>query len=171
MQPPQSVGEHPRRCVIQPVHVVDGDHEWPRPTDGTQNVKSGETNPTQVRWSVLRLGEHERDLERPTTRPWHRANHVGHRVPNQVAERREGQRRLGLHSAAGQDRSDPAAGDLHGLLPDDRLADACVAQEKQASRALRNTIEKGPHQRELPLTTEQITGHEGLPSSSVEQRR
>ena len=93
-------------------------------------------NPSATaRWSCVlaRLRPQQRHLERVPLRPGQLGQLLVGDGRQQVAERRVGKLRLGLHRAAGQD-AERRAGD--GLLPQRRLARSQLALEQQRRRAV-----------------------------------
>ena len=89
-----------------------------------------------VRGLRSRLGEQEGDLERSASQRRQRGRHVVEDRSEQIGERGEGERGLGLDASVQEDdpRQTPRLAD--SLLPENRLADPRLARENERPRAL-----------------------------------
>ena len=103
----------------------------------------------RIRRHLARLGEQQRDLERPPSRGRERGPCFLEHAAEQIGEPGEGERRLGLDTVAGQHPAETLAGILDARLPEDRLADPRLAGEDERARTILDSREERLDRAEL----------------------
>ena len=112
-----------------------------------QDISDGQPDRPLIGRLGSRLRHQQRDLERTTARRQQGPRDLLHDALEQVPESGERQRRLALDASV---RKNPAETPLRLLdtgLPEDRLADPCLAREHERARAVADARDEraGPH--------------------------
>ena len=108
-------------------------------TTGPRSARAHRTSSTRepdrvwVWRRLARLGEQERDLERPPPRRHERMRRFVEHRGDQLRETCERERRLGLDAAADENTAEPLSGLLDSSLPEDRLADPASPESTSAA--------------------------------------
>ena len=160
-------GEPPRRRAAKPsARALGSSSHWrssiPRITGPRRAVSSrARRTATETRRCMaaraVRLGAEQHGLERPRLRGGQRRQRLVGEVRQEVDERGERERGLGLGRAR-RGRPEPAAACLlEPLAPERRLADPGPARDHERPRPL-GAVEEGADLGQLALATEQL-GH------------
>jgi hypothetical protein len=150
LQPPGNEREHVQRMRVEPLDIVDRDHQRPGPGRAAQHVEEAESDRPHLRWRTDRVGTQDDDIQRPPLRCGQGVELVGADIVEKVDHGREREPRLGT---AGPRRENPATASAcrsDGGLPERRLADPGSAVERQRARAV-GTVEEVEQQREFRL--------------------
>ena len=121
--------KHRHRRRIEPLHVVDGEHDPLVGGKHSQGVQEGEGDDALVRRRPLGVRERERGLERPSLRPWKLRQDLADILADQVGQTDKREPGLGFGGAA---RKHPVAARLRslgGCRRQCRLADTGLADD------------------------------------------
>lgn len=137
IEPPQSERQRIGRRRVEPLDVIDRDHD--RTTFGQRRegaVHSHRKRTGVCCRSVAVPVEQKRSLERPPPRSRELRQHLGGAGPEQVAERSVRESLLGLRGSSAEHAQRPFPCRLDPGQPERRLADAGVALEHDRGRSL-----------------------------------
>jgi hypothetical protein len=125
------------------LQVVDGEQEGLGGGERTQGAENADADGAPIRSRAFGLAQEEGDLERPLLRSREGAEDLLERLPEQVADRGEGEARLGLHRAR-RENAEPRPGGRRGPRPQERgLADPGLALEQQRAGERLGRLEEG----------------------------
>jgi hypothetical protein len=158
LEAPHGKRHNQGRGGIEPLDVVDGDHQWADLGERSERREHPEGDALLVRRAIALVVQPERHLDRvPLARS--ELLHSVEVVSQQVAEGRvrEGRLRLG-----GASREGPAAGVLRAgqrRLPDRRLTGSGLALDHECPGAVPGGFEEELHSLELLLSSHELCAH------------
>jgi hypothetical protein len=159
-QPPQREGQHPRRGSIQPLQVIDADHDWGVCGERTQNLQRGKRHGQVIEVGLLGLAAQQRDLQGTPLRGRQlRQPRLGYAL-EQVNQPSKGQGRLGLGGTGGQHRERTGTGGLQRRLPHGGLADPRRPLHHHRTGASHDRVQHGGQLLELGLAAEHHGRHQ-----------
>jgi hypothetical protein len=167
-QPAQGERERPRAGGIEPLQVVDEERDGGQVLEHSEDA---EAEGARVRGRVAGVLEHERDAQRARLGPRKRAEITADGL-EEVAEAGEGQVRLRLRRAAGEDAQPRLGGKDAGGLPQRRLADARRALEHEPGGAVARGAARRPQRLELPRPAHELprAHHTGIRTTRAAKR-
>ena len=121
----------------------------------------------RIRRSLARLDTQKRNLQRPPPRREQRICDLIEDRRKQLREPGEGQRRLRFDPAARQHVGVTPACLVDAHLPEDRLADPCLAGEHERARALLDVGQKRLDRGELLLASDDCRRHQASTCSRL----
>ena len=133
---------------VEPLEVVDGDHERRVLGENFERVADGDAERAWID-RLLGLFEQKRDPERPSARCRQRGQDVIENGLEEVSEPGEREPALGLGRLGEEHASGACSGLLDRGLPERRLPDPCLPVEHQRARRVGGTVEEGADQAEL----------------------
>ena len=156
-QAPGGEAEHRRARGVEPLHVVDGDHERRLPGQHPHRGERGEGDGALV-GLLGPLGDEEGDLQRTALRAGELLQHL--RVgAEEIPERGVGEARLGLGGPRGDDRVAGRTGGIDRRLPEGGLADAGFARDEERPRARGCALQEPLHALELLVPSDELGLH------------
>jgi hypothetical protein len=159
-QPPQHEGHHPGRGPIQPLQIIDADHDWRVGGDRTQNLQRGKRHGQLIDGGLLGLPAQQRNLQGTPLRGRQlRKSRLEHAL-KQVDQPSKGQGRLGLGGAGGQHRERTSTGGLQRRLPHGGLADPRRPLHHHRAGASHDRVQHGGQLVELGLAAEHHGRHQ-----------
>ena len=163
-----AIAQRPGARLVEPLEVVDPEDHG-RPARGLlQGPEHGDGDQEVHGRRAIRLGAEQHRLERPRLGGGERRQHLVGEIRQEVDERGERERGLGLGRAR-RGRPEPAAACLlEPLAPERRLADPGPARDHERPRPL-GAVEEGADLGQLALATEQL-GHPRESMTPVRRR-
>jgi hypothetical protein len=152
--------EHARRRRVEPLDVVERDHDraslGKRPQDGEQR------EPDRVRIGSLLfwLDQQERDFERTPPDRRQRGRHLVEDRGEQIGESGEGEGGLGLGPSVKEDTREMLRCLFQAGLPEDRLADPRLAGEDKRAGTVAGSIQERLDRAELLRPPDDLFGHQ-----------
>ena len=148
-----------RRRRVEPLDVVDGDHDVAIGRQGSQRVQAGNRDRPRVGIRTLRLLAEQRDAKRLALRDRQTGEClVGHRLQD-VPETRVRERRLGIGRAGLQHTPRPRQRVLDRRRPEGRLAHSRVSLDEGDPWRGRARLEERLDTRQLILSTYDRSRH------------
>jgi hypothetical protein len=141
-KPPHRELQHAGRWRIQPLQVVDGDHQRPPGRHLQQDAADRRRQRARVTRRAVGGAAQQRHLQRLPLRCRQPRQKLLGNLRQQVGQRRQRQLGFALGGVAGQDGVAACSGALGGGLPQRGLADARAALQQQRRRAQRHTVEE-----------------------------
>jgi hypothetical protein len=133
-QPSHDVLDDRRRGLVEPLRVVDRDHDRCGPRDRPDELEHADPDRSVVRHQLIAVGPQQRDLEGAALRRGQRGQGLLGQPVEQIAQSHEGEHRLGLGRPADQQPIAEALGGRDRLAPHRGLADAGRAVDETADR-------------------------------------
>ena len=160
--------QRPGARLVEPLEVVDREDQGSRARGLLQGPEHGDGDQEVHGRRAIRLAAEEDRVERPRLGRGERRQHLVGEIRQEVDERGERERGLGLGRAR-RGRPEPAAaGLLEPLAPERRLADPGPARDHERPRPL-GAVEEGADLGQLALATEQL-GHARESMTPVRRR-
>jgi hypothetical protein len=141
-QPAGDVAQHPLRCPVDPVDVVDRQQEWPLLGEGTQKAEHRDAHRVLVGHRTGFVRAQQREVERVPLRRRERGRRRAVNGVEQVPQRYERQVDLGVDGGRGNDPVPPLHRRGDEVSRQRRLADACGPFDEQRRRAGREFVEE-----------------------------
>ena len=143
VQAPQADLQRPGRGRVEPLRVVKGYHHRALFGEDAEDFEHGQPDRVRIRSYLTGFDEQQRHLERTPPRRRQRSGHVIEHRCQQLREPGERQRGLCLHPPAREYAPATPAGGVDPRTPQDRLADARLANQHQRGRAALEVSDEG----------------------------
>jgi hypothetical protein len=141
------------RGPIQPLDIVNGDHDWTHLRERAKHAENAQRNRSRQRYGPFRLRPQQRDVERATLRRRESRHRLFGHLLQQIPQPSESELRLRFNGPAGEQPIRPPAAGGDRFFPERRLADAHLALQKQTHRARRHSIEEALKAAELSFAS------------------
>jgi hypothetical protein len=171
-QPARGKRERVARRRVEPLRVLDRHDDASGRRELPERRQQRHADRPDIRRPVVVLLAEERDGERASLRCRQSREHLFDRLPEQVAEAHEAERRFGLRRAARQHPVSASLGFSDGGLPQGRLADPRLALDEDRDGPLRIAGQTLLDRRELVLAADDphaAIAHAG-PNDATEAR-
>ena len=147
VQPSERKGENAAGADIQPLDVVDGKQERPRPGEGAKHTKDRDSNDPAAWLTVAVTGDQQSSGQRSLldggqSRQFRRVQPI-----EEITETCEGQGGIRLAASARPDRDARRRRVKQSLRPNRRLADAGFTRKGQRRRTVGVVADETPHDR------------------------
>jgi hypothetical protein len=149
--PPQGKRQHARRGRIEPLEVVDSEHERGLRSQNVQRAPDGHAECARIR-AIGGILDEERHFERAAPRRRQRRQHTLERVLEEVAEAGVGKASLHLRRLRQENPESPRARGVDARTPERRLPDPRLALEQECRRSRGGPVEDGVQGAELPVS-------------------
>ena len=143
MEAPQADLQRPGRGRVEPLRVVEGYQHRALFGEDAQDFEHGKPDRVGIRSHLTGFDEQQRHLERTPPRRRQRARHLVEHGRQQLRQPGERQRGLSLHPPAREHAAATLAGGLDPRAPQDRLADARLANQHHRTRATLEISDEG----------------------------
>ena len=159
-QSPQRRVEHRRGGRIEPLQVVQREHNRLLARQGAEDVDECEADRPRFRRRAVRVGEQQRNLQRTPARRCELVCDVSEDRADQVRQPGEREPGFRLDTAMGQNPRAALPGVLDARLPQERLADPRLAGDNERGRPRRRGVQERVQLAELLVTTDDLArGH------------
>jgi hypothetical protein len=140
--PSQGKRQRARRGRIEPLEVVDSEHERGLPGENIQRAPDSDAERARIR-AIGGILDEERHLERAAPRRRQRRQHALERVLEEVAEARVGKTSLHLRWLRQEDAESPRTRGVDARTPERRLPDPRLALEHECGQSHGGPVEDG----------------------------
>ena len=147
IQPPECKGENAAGTDIQPLDVVDGKQERPRPGESPKHSKHRDSDDPAAWLTVAVTGDQQGSGQRSSLDGGQSRQLQWVYPIEEVTETCEGQGRIRLAASAGPDRDPRHLSVQQSLRPNRRLADAGLTGNGQRRRAVGVSAYETPNDR------------------------
>ncbi len=156
----QRESQHRRGWLVEPLDVVDGEHEpvrgRHRGSQAAEGVEKRERDDAFVRRCTVGIREGEGGFERAPLRPWQLRQDLVDNAPDQVGQPDEGEVRLGLRGSAREHERTGRPRSLDCGQPQRRLADPGVADDHCGLEPISGRVKEIDESRKLVLPADQV---------------
>ena len=160
-QAPQRKRQHPRRGPIQPLQVIDADHNWRVRGECTQHLQRGKRHRQLVDPCFLGFPAQQRDLQRATLRGRKPSQPSLWDALEQINQPGKRQGRLRLGGTGGKHHERTGPGGLQPRLPHGGLADPRRPLHHHRARAGPDRLQRGGQPFQLGLAAQHHRRHQG----------
>ena len=171
LDPSQREREHGRRGRIEPLDIVDREHERPALAQELQHVAHSHGERAVVDDSARPVFEQERLRERPPPRRRQPGKDVCQRALEEVGQPQAGKTALGLGGPRGEEQVPAFPRVLDTGSPQRRLADPRLALQHECRYPLGPRVQEGVNPLELLLSPDDPRCHLSLAAIVTEARR
>ena len=141
----QGEGKGGRGGRIEPLHVIDCEHDRLVLAEPLEHIANSEPHGTAVDRSSRGIVSKHRDPERAPARRRQSRQHLIEDVIEKVSEPDVDEGLLGLGRTRRDNPDPPGAGEAHALEPERRLADSRFTLKDHRRRSVRHTAEERGH--------------------------
>ena len=170
LDPSQREREHGRRGRVEPLDVVDGDHERPALAQELQHVAHRHGERAVVDDAARPVFEQERLLERAPPRRRQRRKDVCQRALEEIGQPQAGKAALGLGGPRREEQVPALPRVLDAGSPQRRLADPRLALQHECRYPLGRRVQEGVNPLELLLSSDDPRSHLSLAAIVTEAR-